>query len=233
MKRLIFIVAITTSVISFAQNSVNEILKQYGFKTENVFSILDNSKSNYSFNVKGSSHTYSEVNKTDNTTHRAYHFDNTKLEGQKFSLISVEGNAPTKKQIKHFNKEKNKTVKESEMKLTEKDFFIKTDNEKMLVIGFNMPKEELPSKIAFMSHCTGFIYFDKQSEKITKIEIKSKEAFSMKIFHITELNLTVSLAYNDDKNLYYITKEETNTKVLILGSITNIDNEEIYSDFTF
>ena len=232
MKRLIFIVAITTSVISFAQNSVNEILKQYGFKTENVFSILDNSKSNYSFNVKGSSHTYSDANKTDKTTNRVYHFDNNKTEGQKFSLISVEGSTPTKRQIKHFNKEKNK-ISESEMKLTEKDFFVKTDDEKMLVIGFNMPKEELPSKIAFMSHCTGFLYIDKQSEKITKIEIKSKEAFSMKIFHITELNLTVSLAYNDDKNLYYITKEETNTKVLILGSITNIDNEEIYSDFTF
>jgi len=233
MKQLFLITAIVTSVLTYAQNDASKILKQYGFTTETVLSVLDNSRSKYSFKVTGSNHVYSEANKTDNTTHRVYSFDNRKPDGFKFALLSVEGKAPSKRQLKHFNKEKNTLSNDSIMKLSEKDFFVKSDDDKSSILGFNMPKEELPSKIAFMSHCTGFIHIDKKSGLITKIEIESNEGFNMKIFHITELKTSMSLAFNKEKKMYYITHESTNTKALVLGSITSIEMEEEYSDFNF
>jgi len=233
MKRLFLILAMVASVFTYSQNDASKILKQYGFTTETVLSVLDNSKSNYSFKVTGANRTYSEANKTDNTTHRVYSFDNSKQDGQKFSLVTVEGQTPTKKQLKRFNKEKNTVNSDSKMKLSEKDFFVKSDDDNSTIIGFNMQKDELPSKIAFMSHCTGFIHIDKKSGKITKLDIKSKESFNMKIFHVTELITTIDLAFNKEKNIYYITKEIVDTKVLVLGSVTEITIEEEYSDFKF
>jgi len=233
MKKTLLILAIFISHVSFAQDDASKLLAQYGFTIRTVLGVLDNSQSNYSFKATSSNHAYSAANNTNNTTNRVYSFDNTKPSGQKFSLVSVNGKNPTKKQVKHFNKEKNAVNANSDFNLTEKDFFVKSKDKKTVVIGFNLPKEDLPVKVAFMAHCTGYIYIDEKTGLITEVEIKSNEAFNLKIFHITEMKVNIDLAYNKDKKKYYITKETTNTKTLVLGTIMNIDMEEVYSDFKF
>jgi hypothetical protein len=96
-----------------------------------------------------------------------------------------------------------------------------------------MPKEELSSKVAFMAHSTGYIYIDKASKRITKIQIKSNESFNLKIFHVTSMTIDIAYNYNKEHNQYYIDSENTNMKVLILGSTADFKLEEKYSDFRF
>ena len=233
MKIIYISLFVLISFTAFGQNDASKLLSKYGFSTETVLDVLDNSKSDFSFKVNGTNHTYSDANHTDNTVDRVFTFDNSKPAGQKFTLISVNGKDPNKKQYKSFNKEKNSIDSNSKYKLSEKDFFIKSEDESKVIIGFNFPKEELPSKMAFMAHCTGYLFIDKKANLITKLEINSNEAFNLKIFHINEMKITINLAYNADKNIYYATKEKTSTKALIFGSITSIDVEELYSDFKF
>ncbi len=233
MKKIFLIITVVTAFISYSQDNAVKILKQYGFTPENVFNIVDASSSKYSFTANCTTKTHSDANNTDDSSTRVYSFDGNKKEGEKFTLVSVKGKEPSAKKIKKFNKEKNSYNDNQKLILSDKDFFVKSNDENSAVIGFKMPKEELPAKMAYMAHATGYIYIDKKTSKITKLEIKNNEAFNMKIFHVVSLDININISYNEDKKLYYVTGETTDMNVLILGSVTNINTVEDYSDFKF
>jgi len=219
---------------SFAQDkSVGSLLKEYNLLGGEFLSTINMSTVDYSFDVLSISKTKQEANGQQTQNKREFTFDSSKPLGQKFTLISVEGKTPSKKQIKHFNKEKNSTKEQSKLILTEDNYFIEENNEEELILGFNIPQEQITSNTAFMAHCTGYIYIDKTTKRINKIEIKSNEAFNLKLFHVTEMNITINIAYNDEYKQYYVSDEVTNMKVLILGSITDFEIKETYSNFKF
>jgi len=233
MKKIYLIFAIATAFISYSQDNAVKILKQYGFTPDNVFNVIDVSSSKYSFTANCTTKTHSDANNTDDLSTRVYSFDGNKKEGEKYTLVSVKGKTPSSKKIKKFNKEKNSYNDDKKLTLNDKDFFIKSNDDNLAIIGFKMPKEELPAKMAYMAHATGYIYINKKTNKITKIEIKSNEAFNMKIFHVVSLDININLKYNEDKKLYYINNEITDMNVLILGALTNINIVEEYSNFKF
>jgi hypothetical protein len=214
-------------------NKASKLLANYGFTTENVLASLDASKASYSYKAESLTTTVQSTNNNTAKIEKVYTYDSQKKDGEKFTLISVNNNEPNKKDYKHFDKEKNTIVTEQSLSLKEQDFFIKSDDEKTSIIGFNMPKEELSSKVAFMAHSTGYIYIDKASKRITKIQIKSNESFNLKIFHVTSMTIDIAYNYNKEHNQYYIDSENTNMKVLILGSTADFKLEEKYSDFRF
>ncbi|MCK5847205.1 MAG: hypothetical protein KAG84_07185 [Bacteroidales bacterium] len=234
MKNLLIIALLTISTVAFAQNdNAIELLKKYNLTTSNVLSMIDLSEAPYSYKSKISTHTFSKESNTDNTFYQDYTYEASKEIGERFTLTSNDGKTPTKKDIKHFNKSKNASSMSNKTVLKDEDYFVKSNDEKMLIIGFNMPKDELPSKIAYLSHLTGFIHIDKSINKIIKIEFISNEAFSMKIFHINKMIITMDVSYNEDKSVYYITKEATNSDVLMFGIITKSEITEEFSDFKF
>jgi len=218
--------------VNSQDSEASKLLAKYGFSTSSVLTSLDASKISYSFKANSITSTIQTANNTSTTVKQVYTYDSEKSAGEKFTLISVDGKDPKKKDYKHFDKEKNSVISKG-LGLTEKDFFIESDNDKTFIIGFNMPKEELSSKAAFMSHSTGYIYIDKTSGRITKIQIKSNESFSIKVFHVTSMIIDVNFKYNDKFKQYYITSENTKMKVLILGSTADFSLEETYSDFKF
>jgi len=235
MRKSILMLVLSVFVLSAnsQDNKASKILAEYGFTTENVLASLDASSASYSFKANSVTTTVQTANNTTSKVEKVYSYDSEKKAGEKFTLVSVKGREPSKKDIKHFNKEKNTTETDKAMTLKEQDFFIESDDDKTSVIGFNMPKEELSPKIAFMVHSTGYIYIDKTSKKITKIQIKSNEAFNMKIFHVTSMIIDVNFNYNEEHNQYYIESENTKMKVLILGSTANFTLDEKYSEFKF
>ncbi len=235
-KSILLIVLITISSmgkLAAQESSASEILKQFGFTTDNVLSYIDLSNASYSFKAYSKTKTVQEANHTSSESEKVYTYDATKEAGQKFTLISVNGDTPRKKDIKHFDKEKNSGTDTKKQTLKEEDFFVQSNDENTVIIGFNIPAEQLNSKTAFMAHCTGFIYIDKQSGHITRIQIKSNEPFNLKIFHVTHMTVDINLSYDKEHKQYIVSSENTMMKVLILGSVATLTIDEKYSDFKF
>jgi hypothetical protein len=235
MRKIVLILVLSVFVLSAnsQENNASKILAKYGFTTENVLTSLDASKASYSFKANSLTTTVQTTNNNTTKIDKVYTYDSQKKDGEKFTLLSINGKEPTKKDFKHFNKEKNIIVTEKGLSLKEQDFFVESDGEKTAVIGFNMPKEELSSKVAFMAHSTGYIYIDKITERITKIHIKSNESFNMKIFHVTSMKIDINFKFNEEHKQYFIESENSTMQVLILGSIADFTINETYSDFKF
>lgn len=233
-KIVIFSVLLLTLVSAYAQKqSANDLLTQYGYTTDNVLSSIDLSNAIYNYSAVSVTATEQEANHSTSKTQKEYKYDANKTLGQRFTLLSVDGDTPRKKDYKHFNKEKNSANNTKVHKLNEDNFFIKSNDETTAIIGFNIPAENLNSKTAFMAHCTGYIFIDKKTGHITKIQIKSNEAFNLKIFHVTEMTIEINLSYNMEHKAYYVNSENTLMKVLILGSTTSFRIDEKYTDIKF
>jgi hypothetical protein len=235
MKKHLIMAILLLSAFSLSaqKQSANDLLKEVGFSAENVLSCIDMSEASYSFTANSSTVTNQASNNSTTQTKKVYSFDSNKKLGERFTLISVDGDEPRKKDFKHFNKEKNSTEPNEAIKLKEEDFSIKSNDEEKAIIVFNIPAEQLNRQTAFMAHCTGYIYIDKKQGRITKIQIKSNEAFNLKIFHVTEMTININIAYNDEHKTYYVSNEQSNMKVLLLGSIVAFTIKEEYSDFIF
>ena len=233
-KQLIMAIMLLSAFsLSAQKKTANDLLKEVGFNAENVLSCIDLSKANYSFTANSNTITNQESNNSTTQTKKVYTFDSNKNLGERFTLISVDGDTPRKKDFKHFNKEKNHTGSDEAIKLKEEDFAIKSNLEETAIITFTIPAEQLNRQTAFMAHCTGYIYIDKKQGRITKIQIKSNEAFNMKIFHVTEMQIDIELTYNEEHKTYYVSQEQRKMKVLLLGSTVAFTIKEEYSDFKF
>jgi len=237
MKRIITILILLTvinGINAFAQKqSATELLKKYGFTTENILSSLDLSKANYSFKAKSTTTTEQESNYSTAKKEIEYSFNSAKPDGEKYELISSNGKDPSKRNIKRFNKERNAIVSNNAIKLSEEDFFIKDNNDNELIIGFNIPSDQVTSKIAFMAHCTAYIHINKGTKHMDNINIKNNEAFNIKVFHVTEMDLSINISYNDEFSQYYVSSEHTEMKIIILGALTAVTVDETYSGFKF
>jgi len=235
MKRItIFSVLLLCIISASAQTkSAYDLLKQFGVTTDNVLSNIDLSNATYNYRAESVTTTEQEANHSTSTTKKEYNYDANKPLGQRFTLISVDSDTPRKKDFKHFNKEKNRVADTETQKLKEDDFFIKSNDETTAIIGFNIPAEQLNSKTAFMAHCTGYIFIDKNSGHITKIQIKSNETFSLKVFHVTEMTIDINISYSEEHKAYYVNSENTLMKVLILGSAIDLKIDEKYTDIQF
>ena len=235
MKKQVIMAIMLISAFSLSAQKQNasDLLKEAGFTAENVLSFIDMSEASYSFMASSSTVTYQASNNNTSKTKKIYTFDSSKKLGEKFTLISVDGDTPRKKDFKHFNKEKNSTEPNEAIKLGKDDFTIQSNNEETAVIAFNIPAEQLNRQTAFMAHCTGYIYIDKKKGRIKKIQIKSNEAFNLKIFHVTEMTIDINIAYNEEYKTYYVSDEQSKMKVLLLGSIVDFTIKEDYSDFKF
>ena len=234
MKKItvLFILLFAVTYVKAQEESASGLLKKYGFTSESVLSILDLSSAQYSFNAQSTSTTATESGKP-TVKKQDYSFDSNKKLGERFVLNAVDGKTPSKKDFKRFNKQKNQVSESPKSKLSDDDFFIESNDDNQAVIGFNIPADKVNPKIAFMAHCNGFITIDKKSGRVIKIQIKSKEAFNIKVFHVTSMIIDIELSYNESSKQYYATNERTETKALLLGSTATITTEEIYSNFKF
>ena len=228
---VLFILLFAITYVNAQEESAISLLKKYGFTGESVLSILDLSSARYSFKAQSTTTTSTESGGKPSIKEQEYSFDSSKKPGERFTLISVNGKTPTKKDYKRFNKQKNQVSESKKTQLSDDDFFVASNDENQVVIGFNIPADKVNPKIAFMAHCNGYITIDKKSKLVTKIQIKSKEAFNIKVFHVTSMLIDIELSYDENSGQYYATKESSETKALVMGSTTTIRTEDIFSDF--
>lgn len=103
MKKILFaFIIMAVSLTSYGQK--DEIVKkmvEYGFSEKNLDIKISQEDPNYSFKMKTTTKT------NDDTKVEEASFDPSRAEGQKWKLETVNGNAPSLKDLKNFNKDNN------------------------------------------------------------------------------------------------------------------------------
>jgi len=215
----------TNSTVFGQKADVEKKLQEYGIPNGFFEDNLKDENANHSFKIKTTTITDQETKVEEGT------FDPTLPDGERWKLISVNGNEPSKKEIKQFHKAHNTSEDSSMGEPTDDDWKIIDDNDSELVISFKYKEENLPHKYKFLAKCTGKVFINKKNKKLDRVEFKNNGPLKVKIFNVDKLEMTVKYQLEEESQTYMIEKEDILMDARILGQTVEVKETSEFSDY--
>lgn len=104
------------------------------------------------------------------------------------------------------------------------------DDEEFLVFEMQYADEHLPQKYKYLASCKSKVFVDKQKKQLDRMEFKNIAPIKIKIFNVSELEMTIFFDKKDDEN--YVIKEETILmKTKLLGQDVEINEDVEFFDY--
>ncbi len=223
MKSFISIIFLICSISSFAQKQeVLAKLAEYGITAETLGTGLQDHDATHSFDVDITTN-----NGTKNIV-EVGHFNPLVPIGERWTLETVNDKAPSKKELKKFDKAHNTKQPDINGKVSDKSWKIDSDTEKEIIISFKYEKESLPNKFQFLADCTGKAYIDKRTKRLKKAVFKNDGPLKVKIFNVTKLEMTVDYHYIKEENLYVMDTQHLDMQVKLLGQLVEVEELNEY-----
>jgi len=224
MKHILLIVAIGFSYFLTAQKTdVESKLIEYGITSDALDHAMKDAGAVYSFNLKT---TTESDGKTDI---EESHFAPNQPVGSKWILDSHNGNAPSKKQLKNFDKVHNTKVEGIDGKVDDTSWKILTDDESIFTISFSYDKSSLPKKYQFLGDCTGTAVFNKKTKSLEKVEFVNNVPLHIKFFNVSKLNMVVTYIKFDGK--FVMETETIDMTVDMLGQSITVKEKMEYTNY--
>lgn len=226
MKKVVFLAAVVLSFSMSAQlNGVKERLAEYNISADLFSQNLKDADAEHSFDLKTTT-----VNGTDTKVERS-HFDPTLTIGSRWVLDDVNGNTPTTKELKTFDKTHNTKQPSMNGKIKDDSWQVIRDDSTFLVIGFSYDKTSLPTKYKFLGDCSGLAYYNKKSKVLEKAEFLNTTPLTIKRLHVNHLDMVVNYTWNSAEEAYFISNEELNMSIEILGQIVVVKETNSYTNY--
>ena len=230
MKRIfilpIIAIGIFTATTAFGQKAeVEKKLQEYDIPGDFFVDNLKDENANHSFKIKTTNisdqNTYVEVGT----------FDPTLTEGERWTLISVNGNEPTNSQKKQFNKAHNESEVSGTNIPEDEDWKTLEDNDSELIIGFQYRKKNLPHKYKYLAQCKGKAFINKKEKRLEKVEFYNTEPIKVSFFHADKLDMVISYKLDEESKTYLIEKEEMLMDARLLGQSVEVKMTTEFSDY--
>ncbi len=232
MKKLILLSVIAISFGLFTYSTVfgqkvevEKKLKEYGIPHGFFEDNLKDENANHSFKIKCTTITSEETKVEEGT------YDPTLADGERWKLISVNGNVPTNKQNKQFHKAHNSSEDSGAGEPADDDWEILEDNDSELIIGFQYREENLPHKYKFLAKCKGKVFINKAEKRLKKVEFYNTGPLKVKIFNVDKLEMVVNYQFEDSTQTYLIKKEDILMDARILGQTIEVKEISEFSDY--
>ena len=224
---LLTIVLITLTTSSFGQKAeVEEKLQEYGIPADFFVDNLKDENAKYSFKIRTITETTGQDTKVEEGL-----FDPAMPEGERWKLISVNGKAPTKKQIKQFHKEHNTSEDSGAGEPEDDDWKIVEDSDTQLVIEFRYMEENLPHKYKFLAQCKGKVFIDKEKKRLDKVDFYNVGTVKIKMFNVDKLNMTMYYKPDEESLTYLLNKETMMFDTHVLGQPVEVKTVTEFYDY--
>ncbi len=225
MKTLVAVVLLCSSFSVFGQKEVVEAkLNEYGLEKDFLNNSLRDQDAVHYYEFKITTN-----DGTKNIVQEGY-FDPRVPVGQRWVLKTVNGAAPTKKELKKFNKAHNTRQPDINGEVDDNSWTIAKDTDTIFAIDFRFKRESLPKKYAFLADCTGTAYISKETGHLTTAEFRNDKPLKVKIFNVTTLAMDVDYTYLEEEEMYVMEKEYLDMKVKLLGQLVEIEEISEYAN---
>ena len=226
MKQFLFLIALMISLSATSQKDmVSEKLEEYNFSSESLSSGLKDADAEHYFDAKLTTDDGTKI-KVEEAK-----FDPTKNIGERWILVSVDGNAPSNKDLKNFDKAHNTKQDDINAEVDDSSWKVEKDDDEYLVISFKYIRESLPRKYDFLADCKGLAYFNKSKLSLEKAEFVSEKPLKIKVFNVLKLDMIVNFTYDSELDSYLIESEEIDMDVKLLGQQISVKESYEFSNY--
>ncbi len=233
MKKQIMILLALAGPVSLVIAQSNEAIKKLndsGVTLEQIENSLKDADANFYFKATTTS-VSAAVEGEEYQTVEVSEFDPRREIGERWKLLSKNGEIPTAEDIKSFNKSTNTKKKDVNGKIDPETVRVLDENENTLVVGFRYQGKTLPRKYQFLADCDGKFTIDKQNQKILSGEFKNFRPTKFSIMKVPELDMQMEFIFLDEADGYHIKSEHLDLTARMLGAEVKSSTVLEYSDF--
>jgi len=211
------------AVSSFAQKDVVlEKLAAYGITEETLGTGLQDHDATHAFDVDIT------TNNGTNNIVEVGRFNPLVPIGERWTLITVNDKAPSKKEIKKFNKAHNTKQPDINGEISDDSWKIVKDTEDEIIISFKYNKESLPKKFDFLASCTGKAFISKKTKRLVRATFTNDGPLKVKIFNVSKLEMIVDYHYIKEEKLYVMDTQHLDMQVKLLGQLVEVEELNEY-----
>ena len=158
------------------------------------------------------------------------HYDASKAEEERWTVISSDDQDPSTAEIRRFKKEHAKPPYPP-AKIDDSSYKIEKEENGLLVISFKLDPASLVQDNSFIKDCRSFLTIDTKTGKITKAESVNEKPLKVKSFNVPVLNSYSELTWNDAEQKYFPKKDNINMTIKLLGQEVPTTTIMEYSNF--
>ncbi|SEJ38355.1 hypothetical protein SAMN05216327_109157 [Dyadobacter sp. SG02] len=158
------------------------------------------------------------------------HYDASKPEEDRWTVISSDDQEPSTTEIKRFKKEHGKQPYPP-AKIDDSSYKVEKDEPGTLVISFKLDPASLVADNSFIKDCRSYLTIDTKTGKIIKAESVNEKPLKVKTFNVPVLNSYSELTWNETEKKYFPKKDNINMTIKLLGQEVATTTILEYSNF--
>ncbi|MCT4623574.1 MAG: hypothetical protein N4A46_08125 [Schleiferiaceae bacterium] len=186
----------------------DQMLGSYGINSQTLSYFFSDATSNFDYNF--------ESNDLQNNEVTSFSYDHKKGIGERWKLKSINGNSPSKKELKAFDKIYNADKEFKGAQIDEASFQVLQGDQHYDIVSFNFNENTLPSAYVYLEKCTGKIYLNKRTQRFEKIHFENNE--NLKVNGVNAEELTYILIFQLNQNTKNYEVYQSNLEILAKGS---------------
>lgn len=226
MKYILLLCLIPGTLYVHAQtDEIKKLLDAYQVTGDLLTTNLKDADAEHYFELHSSTSNGGEI-----STYKSI-FDPSKKVGQRWILKSVNGENPSAKDIRDYDKLHNTKKQDINGKVDERAWEIIKDDPDSLILAFKYAKKTLPKKYDFLGDCIGLAYFNKKTGHLEKAEFVNEEPIKISVFNVQNLDMVVLYKFHEEEGIYVIDKEELDMEVNLLGQQVSIREQNDYQNY--
>ncbi|MCV9929732.1 hypothetical protein OIU83_18875 [Flavobacterium sp. LS1R49] len=219
----IFLLMMFTFTASAQKSKVMDAFFKYGIDS----SILNLEKTkrpdNYAFNFKQTIITSASEVVT------IAEFDPGNSKAGCWTVISIDGKAPSKSAINTFRKNQNKPS--PIFQIDDASYKIEKETADQLVVSYKLDPSKITKDNGFIKDCRFYMVINLKSKKLDQIQTLNEKPVKVTILTADKFDLVVKYKWDDQAKQYLPVNEKLHMEAKFIGQATNIETITEYSNY--
>lgn len=157
-------------------------------------------------------------------------FDPTKPAEERWTVVSVNGQSPSRGEVNSFRKEHAKP--QSTTRADDASYKVDKETSDYLLISYKQDPTSIPKDASFMKDCRMYLTINLKTKKAEQAQVLNEKPVKIKMLTADKFEITVKYSWNNEAKRYFNVSEGLDMQAKFLGQSANVETASEYSNFT-
>lgn len=156
-------------------------------------------------------------------------FDPKSPKDEQWTVVSVDGKAPSKSDINGFRKNQNKQAGSNQA--DEGSYRLEKETPDHLVVSFKQDPGTISKDAAFLKDCRLYMTVNLKTKKLEQVQALNEKPVKINILNADKLELVTTYVRNDQGSRYFPVNQGLNISAKFMGQAVNVQTIIEYTNY--
>jgi uncharacterized protein YjhX (UPF0386 family) len=219
-----FLLMITTFTASAQKSTVLDAFSKHGIDAGMLNADNLQQPTDYAFDLKQTTITAAKQ------TVIMAKFDPKSPKDEQWTVVSVDGKAPSKSDVNGFRKNQNKQAASNQA--DEGSYKVEKETPDHLVVSFKQDPGTISKDAAFLKDCRLYMTINLKTKKLEQVQAVNEKPVKINILNADKLELVTKYIKIDQGQRYFPMHQELNISAKFMGQAVNVQTITEYANYT-